>query len=100
MHIGGALCANLGFLSSCMCTHILFNIYVVHSGMENQHHIIPMDQYQNVIATLYILNQKCMIIIIKASVGMYSGCDTLSLQILFLYFLVLPSLLHPLIGVG
>ena len=26
---------------------------------------------------------------------MYSGCDTLSLQILFVYFLVLPSLLHP-----
>ena len=26
---------------------------------------------------------------------MYSGCDTLSLQTLFVYFLVLPSLLHP-----
>ena len=26
---------------------------------------------------------------------MYSGCDTLSLQILFVYFLALPSLLHP-----
>ena len=33
----------------------------------------------------------------KASVGMYSGCDTLSLRILFVYFLALPSLLHPLI---
>ena len=31
----------------------------------------------------------------KVSVGMYSGCDTLSLQILFVYFLTLPSLLHP-----
>ena len=31
----------------------------------------------------------------KASVGMYSGCDTLSLQILFVHYLVLPSLLHP-----
>ena len=31
----------------------------------------------------------------KASVGMYSGCDTLSLRILFVYFLALPSLLHP-----
>ena len=31
----------------------------------------------------------------KASVEMYSGCDTLSLQILFVYFLALPSLLHP-----
>ena len=31
----------------------------------------------------------------KASVGMYSGCDTLSLQTLFMYFLALPSLLHP-----
>ena len=31
----------------------------------------------------------------KASVGMYSGCDTLSLQILFVYFLALSSLLHP-----
>ena len=30
----------------------------------------------------------------KASVGMYSGCDTLSLQILFVYFLALPSLLY------
>ena len=26
---------------------------------------------------------------------MYSGCDTLSLQTLFVYFLALPSLLHP-----
>ena len=34
----------------------------------------------------------------KASVGMYSGCDKLSrLQILFVYFLTLPFLLHPLI---
>ena len=31
----------------------------------------------------------------KASIGMYSGCDTLSLQTLFVYFLALPSLLHP-----
>ena len=30
----------------------------------------------------------------KASVGMYSGYDTLSLQTLFVYFLALPSLLH------
>ena len=28
-------------------------------------------------------------------IGMYSGCDTLSLRILFVYFLALPSLLHP-----
>ena len=35
-------------------------------------------------------------VIIKASVGMYSGCDyLLSLKILFVYFLALPSLLHP-----
>ena len=32
----------------------------------------------------------------KASVGMYSGCDyLLSLKILFVCFLALPSLLHP-----
>ena len=32
----------------------------------------------------------------KASIGMYSGCDyLLSLKILFVYFLALPSLLHP-----
>ena len=31
----------------------------------------------------------------KAGVGMYSECDTLSLQTLFVYFLALPSLLHP-----
>ena len=31
---------------------------------------------------------------LKASIGMYSGCDTLSLQILFMNFLALPSLLH------
>ena len=32
----------------------------------------------------------------KASVGMHSGCDyLLSLKILFVYFLALPSLLHP-----
>ena len=38
---------------------------------------------------------KCMILSRKASIGMYSGCDQLSLQILFVYFLALPSLLHP-----
>ena len=32
----------------------------------------------------------------KASVGMYYGCDyLLSLKIEFVYFLALPSLLHP-----
>ena len=31
---------------------------------------------------------------LKASVGMYSRCDY-PLQILFVYFLILPSLLHP-----
>ena len=31
----------------------------------------------------------------KASIGMYSGCDLLSLQISFVYILALPSLLHP-----
>ena len=39
-----------------------------------------------------ILNQRC-ILSRKASIGMYSGCDKLSLQILFVYFLTLPSLL-------
>ena len=33
-------------------------------------------------------------IIEKSSVGMYSGCDKLSLQILFVYFLALPTLLQ------
>ena len=63
----------------------------MHAGMENQY----MDQYQNnILATLYILNQECMRLIIeKASVGMYSGCDTFSLQTLLVYFLALPSLL-------
>ena len=37
----------------------------VHAGMENQYRK-PMDQYQN-IAILYILNQKCMILIIEKS---------------------------------
>ena len=31
---------------------------------------------------------------LKASIGMYSRCD-FPLQILFVYFLILPSLLHP-----
>ena len=45
---------------------------------------------------VYILNQRCMILSRKASIGMYSGCDDkLSLQILFVYCLTLPSLLHP-----
>ena len=58
----------------------------MHAGTENQYHI-PVDQYQN-IAILYILNQKCIIILLsrKASVGMYNGCDTLSLQILVYVF--------------
>ena len=42
-------------------------IYRAHAGMENQYRI-PMDQYQN-IAILYILNQKCMILIIEKSKG-------------------------------
>ena len=60
----------------------------MHAGIENQY----MDQYQNIV-TLYILNQECVMLI--TSIGMYSGCDTLSLQTLFVYFLALPSLLHP-----
>ena len=35
----------------------------MHAGMENQY--MP-DQYQN-IATLYILNQECMMLIIEKS---------------------------------
>ena len=34
------------------------------------------------------------LLIRKASIGMYSGCDKLFLQILFVYFLALPSLLN------
>ena len=34
----------------------------MHAGMENQY----MDQYQN-IATLYILNQECMMLFIEKS---------------------------------
>ena len=45
------------------------------------------------IAKPYILNQECMMR--KAGVGMYSECDTLSLQTLFVHFFALPSLLHP-----
>ena len=42
-----------------MHTHtILLYMGRMHAGMENQY-CIPMDQYQD-IATLYILNQKCM----------------------------------------
>ena len=48
------------------CTHIIL-LYGAHAGMENQY-CIPMDQYQNnIIAILYILNQKCMILIIEKS---------------------------------
>ena len=55
----------------------------MHAGMESQY-CIPRDQYQNIATLLnYILNQKCMR---KASVGMYSGYDMLSLRILFVYF--------------
>ena len=35
----------------------------MHAGMENQY----MDQYQNNIATLYILNQECMMLFIEKS---------------------------------
>ena len=38
----------------------------MHAGVENQYRR-PMDQYQNNIVTLYILNQKCMILIIEKS---------------------------------
>ena len=64
---------------------------------------IPMDQYQNIIIynsdTLHTeseVYQDIDNIMRKASIiiiGMYSGCDTLSLQILFVYFLAaLPCL--------
>ena len=41
--------ASLRLLFEQPCTHI---IYGAHAGM--------LDQYQNTIATLYILNQKCI----------------------------------------
>ena len=62
----------------------------MHAGMENQY----MDQYQNINSnTLHtesgVYDEK------SKHIGMYSGCDTSSLQTLFVYFLALPSLLHP-----
>ena len=43
-----------------------------------------------------IINFMIPMLLKKASVGMFSGCDyLLSLNILFVYFLALPSLLHP-----
>ena len=53
-------------------------------------HSIPACAPYNIIIILCLCTATQ-----KASVGMYRGCDTLSLQILFVYFLALPSLLHP-----
>ena len=72
---------------------VLYYVGHMHAGMENQYRI-PMDQYQNnIIVTLYIQNQKCMILIIEKSKRRdvirypYKSC--------LHFFLVLPSLLHP-----
>ena len=77
------------------CTHvILYMGHMVHA-CRNGKLILQLYPGINInISDTYMLNQICMR---KASVWMYynSGYDTLSLQILFVYFLALPSLLHP-----
>ena len=59
-----------------MHTHnILYGAHACRNGKS-------MDHYQD-IATLYILNQKCMILIIiekSKRRDVYSGCDTLTLH--------------------
>ena len=74
-----------------MHTHnIIFGAHACRNGKS----ILYTQGSISIVVTLlnYMLNQICMR---KASVGIYSGCDTLSLRILFVYFLALPSLLHP-----
>ena len=74
-----------------MHTHnIIFGAHACRNGKS----ILYTQGSISIVVTLlnYMLNQMCMR---KASVGMYSGCDMLSLRILFVYFLALPSLLHP-----
>ena len=78
-------------------THLLMSTYLSnevcgrHSGCSLVVTMVPWDdQFDSIacIITGYFCTPQ------KASVGMYSRCDY-PLQILFEYFLILPSLLHP-----
>ena len=75
-----------------MHTHnIIFGAHACRNGKS----ILYTQGSISIAVTLlnYMLNQMYMR---KASVGMYSGCDNyVFLRILFVYFLALPSLLHP-----
>ena len=81
---------------SCAHTYYIWGTYM-HVGVENQYRR-PMDQYQNNIVTLYILNQKCMIVIIEKSKcrDVLIVDMMLSLQILLVWFWHChPYLIHP-----
>ena len=70
--------AILGVFLTCICKKLMFSLSIIF------------------ILLLLIIYDPHATLIVKASVGMYSGCDyVLFLKILFVCFLALPSLLHP-----
>ena len=67
--------------------HAILGVLILDLHVE-EIHVLPVSQFLLAIYDPHATQ--------KASVGMYSGCDyLLSLQILFVYFLALPPLLHP-----
>ena len=74
------------------CTHVLYMGHMQEWKINTVYPWINIKIYRH----FCILNQKRLILIIeKSKRRMYSGYGTLSLQILFVYFLALPILLDP-----
>ena len=67
----------------CFSTDLLMSTYPRHASILTCGRNLPCQSFM------------IPMLLKEASVGMYSGCDyLLSLKILFVYFLALPSLLH------
>ena len=87
-------------LSSCAHTQLLLNMGYMQEWKINTGSISNYSDTSHAESEEYDTDYYCMIILFnyrkkQAYMDVYSECDTLSLQILFVYFLVLPSLLHP-----
>ena len=75
-------------LSTTYSWHAILGVFLTYVRV-GEIHVLPVSHF--IIIDFYDPHATQ-----KASVGMYSGCDYfLSLKILFVYFLALPSLLHP-----
>ena len=80
-------------------THLLMSIYLSSEVCGRHHQSQVISSYHDGGMVSLIQSHALLLVIfaslnLKASVGMYSRCNY-PLQILFVYFLILPSLLHP-----